>query len=300
MINKRYLIGTSLVMAGLVAYCGGGTSSSTSTCTQSANTTASGLSTVATSGTCSLLTRDVSSCKASRQAQGFTGTNWMNFSCRVTLTLSGGTVTIVTDSQPDYSSTYFSTTSACYTKQTTTYPDPNTLSAQSFSMTVPFAPTSTAGGSMSMGTIGIALNGVAIFDPVANGTDNIYDELGSFDYCQGHPQNNGVYHYHSEPYSISSSDSNLIGVARDGYFIYGRNDSNGTLATGAGNGSWLTSYGGHVGVPPSGGSSIFHYHAHLLTGTNTAGSTVNAYFLVGNATTSSASYYGTAGSCTGC
>jgi hypothetical protein len=153
---------------------------------------------------------------------------------------------------------------------------------------------------MSMGTVGVALNGVVIYDPVAAGSDNIYDEAGSFDYCQGHPQNSGQYHYHTEPYSITAGDSNLIGVARDGYFIYGRNDSNGTVATAGGNGTWLTAYGGHVGVPPTGGASIFHYHAHLQSGTNTAGSTVNAYFLTGNGTTSSANYYGTAGSCTGC
>lgn len=295
-MKKIYLLGLVLTIAILVSYCG----STPSTCTQSQNTTATSTSTNGISGSCSLLTRDVSSCKSSREAQGFTGTNWMNFSCRVTLTLSGGNVTIVTDSQPDYSSTYYSTSSACYTKQTTTYPDPNTISAQSITLTVPFAPTSTAGASMGMGIVGVALNGVVIYNPVAAGTDNIYDEIGSFDYCQGHPQNSGQYHYHSEPYSISSSDSKLIGVARDGYFIYGRNDSNGTLATGAGNGTWLTAYGGHVGVPPTGGSSIFHYHTHLLAGTNSSGTTVNAYFLLGNATTSSANYYGTAGACTGC
>jgi hypothetical protein len=298
-VKKFYLITSMLLLGAFVTYCGS-TSGTNNTCSQAANTSASGTTTTAISGSCSLLTRDVSSCKASREAAGLGGTNWMNFSCRVTLSLSGGNVTIVTDSQPDYSSTYFSTTSACYTKQTTTYPDPNTLSAQSLSLTVPFAPSSTSGATMSMGIVGVALNGVGIFSPVAAGSDNIFDEIGSFDYCQGHPQNTGLYHYHSEPYAISSNDSKLIGVARDGYFIYGRNDSNGTLATGAGNGTWLTSYGGHVGVPPTGGASIFHYHAHLKTGTNTAGSTVNAYFLLGNATTSSANYYGTAGACTGC
>lgn len=298
MKKKLCLAGLVILIAAFVTYCG--SSSSSTSCTQALNTTATSTVTNSTSGTCALLTRDVSSCKSSREAQGFTGTNWMNFSCRVSLTLSGGNVTIVTDSQPDYTNTYYSSSSGCYTKQTTTYPDPNTISAQSITMVVPFSPTSTAGAAMAMGTVGISLNGVVIFDPVAAGTDNIYDEIGSFDYCQGHPQNSGLYHYHSEPYSISSSDSKLIGVARDGYFIYGRNDSNGTIATNGANGTWLTSFGGHVGVPPTGGSSIFHYHAHLLSGTNTAGSTVNAYFLLGNNTTSSANYYGTAGSCTGC
>src|SRR4051794_26755874 len=104
-LKKKYILAITFVLGAFATYCG--TSSSTnSTCTQSANTSASGTTTAAISGSCSLLTRDVTSCKASREAQGFTGTNWMNFSCRVTLTLSGGNVTIVTDSQPDYSSTY--------------------------------------------------------------------------------------------------------------------------------------------------------------------------------------------------
>ena len=299
--TRIFLSGLALVL-GMVVFvsCGKSSSSSSATsCSYDANTTATSTSTKGISGSCSLLTRDVSSCQASRIAQGLSG-NWLKFSCRVSLTLSGGNVTIVTDSMPDYLSRYFSSSTGCYTAQTITYPDPNTNSAQSISMTVPFAPTSTSGGSMGGGTVGVAINGVVIYDPVAAGTDNIYDEIGSFDYCQGHPQDSGQYHYHSEPYSISSNDSNVIGVARDGYFIYGRNDSDGSLATGGTNGAWVSNRGGHVGVPPAGGSSIFHYHAHLQSGTNTSGSTVNAYFLLGNGSTSSANYYGTAGSCTGC
>lgn len=298
---KRLFLATSaLWVAAFLVHCGKSNSTTTSTsssCSVTSNTSESGTTTSGISGSCALLTRDVTSCKDSRVAQGLTG-EWLKFSCRVTLTLSGGNVTIVTDSQPDYLSTYYSTSSACYTKQTTTYPDPNTISAQSISMTVPFAPTSTAHTAMGMGVVGVAINGVVIYDPVAAGSDNIYDEIGSFDYCQGHPENKGQYHYHSEPYAISSNDSNLIGVARDGYFIYGRKDSDGTTASSSG--TWSTTYGGHQAVSPAGGSSIFHYHAHLQSGTNSSGTTINAYFLTGNGTTSSASYYGTPGDCTGC
>jgi hypothetical protein len=37
---------------------------------------------------------------------------------------------------------------------------------------------------------------VAIFDNQAAPGDDIFDESGSFDQCQGHPQQQGVYHYH--------------------------------------------------------------------------------------------------------
>ncbi len=302
MKKKTILVGVSVLVAGFVTYCGSSGSSSSTTCTVTENTTASGTSTTGISGSCDLLTRDVSSCYTTRIAAGFNATTdantWLKFSCRVSLTKSGSNVIIVTDSTPDYLSKYYSESSGCYTAQTTTYPDPNTIASQSMTITVPYAPTSTAGASMGMGTVGVALNGVVIFDPVAAGSDNIYDEAGSFDYCEGHPQDQGVYHYHTEPYSISSNDDSLIGVMGDGYFIYGRRDADGTIASSSG--SWATAYGGHVGVPPRGTSSIFHYHAHLQSGSNSSGGTVNAYFLSGNGTTTSARYYGTAIDCTGC
>lgn len=305
-MRKSILVSIAVLAGGFATYCGSSDSTTTSsTCTQSLNTSDSGTSTAGLSGSCSLLTRDTSSCYTTRIAAGFSATNdantWLKFSCRVSLTLSGGNVIIVTDSQPDYKSVYYSSSSGCYVAQTTTYPDPNTVSAQSMTLTVPYAPTSSAGAAMGMGTVGIAINGVAIFNPIAAGTDNIYDEAGSFDYCQGHPQNSNLYHYHSEPYAISSNDSNLIGVMRDGYFIYGRKDSDGTTASSSSSmGTWLTATGGHVGVPPAGGASIFHYHAHTQTGNNTAGQSRTVFFLSGNGTTTSANYRGTAGACTGC
>jgi hypothetical protein len=271
-----------------------GTSSGNS-CSLEDNTTA-----VSTYNGCSLLSRDTSSCQSSRVAQGLTG-NWLKFSCRVTLTVSGSNVLISTDSQPDYKSTYFSSSNACYSYYAVSFPDPNTLSAQSFVMTVPKSASAGSGGSnlMSLGVVGVALNGVAIYDDKAAGADNIFDEMGSFDECQGHANAQNVYHYHSEPYAISHDDDNVIGVMRDGYWIYGRNeDGSGTLATSVG--TWQTAYGGHVTTPPGGSSSVFHYHANLQTGTDTSGSTKNVYFLTGNNGGSHPKYWGTAGSCSGC
>jgi len=305
-VRKKFLVGIAVLAAGFATYCGSSDSTTTSsTCTQSLNTTETGTSTMGISGSCSMLTRDVSSCYATRIAAGFSATNdantWLKFSCRVSLTLSGGNVTIVSDSLPDYKSLYYSSSSGCYTAQTTTTANPNKAGAQSITLTVPYAPTSSAGASMGMGTVGLAINGVVIFNPLAAGTDNIYDESGNFDYCQGHPENTSKYHYHTEPYAISSNDSNLIGVMRDGYFIYGRKDSDGSTASSSSSmGTWLTASGGHVGVPPSGTASIFHYHAHTQTGNNSAGQSMTVFFLSGNGTTTSANYRGTAGACTGC
>ncbi len=116
----------------------GGSSGSSSECTLTANTT----QTTASSNGCYKLTRDTSSCLASREAQGLSGF-WLNFSCRVTLTKSGSNVIITTDGQPDHKSPYFATSNPCYEAG---FPsgraaNPNTLGSQTLSVTVPFSPT---------------------------------------------------------------------------------------------------------------------------------------------------------------
>lgn len=139
---------------------------------------------------------------------------------------------------------------------------------------------------MALGPVGLAIDGVAIYDNQAAGGvgGTIWDEVGSFDECQGHPDNDSMYHYHTEPYSISHDDDKLIGVMRDGYFVYGRLDETGVQPTN------LDSNGGHTGVTPySNGASVYHYHLNLQSGTNTAGTAVSGWFLT------TGNYYGTPG-----
>lgn len=284
---RLWLLGLA-VLTGILASCGGGSSSSSSsgstTCTLTDNTTEGAVST----NGCYLLTRDTSSCQASRIAQGLSGF-WLNFSCRVTLTKSSSNVILTVDSQPDYKSAYFSTSNACYKAG---FPsgraaNPNTLGAQSISMTVPYSPTAaggTTGNAMSMGAIGIALNGVVIFSNAAAPGDDIYNEIATFDKCEGHPAGT-MYHYHSEPTTASNSDANFIGVMRDGFPIYGRYDSGSVTPT-----LNKASGGGHQGTTvDSPSTSVYHYHVNLQT----SGAS-SAYFIT------SGYYMGTAGSCTGC
>ena len=127
-------------------------------CTLTANTTAT--STVNTAG-CAILTRDTSSCQASRQAAGLSGM-WLKFSCRVTLSMSGGQVTAKSDGQPDYKSKYFPSSNACYQKETSGVTNPNTIAVGSYTLNFPTAPNMTAGKMMGA-VVGMALNGVTIF-----------------------------------------------------------------------------------------------------------------------------------------
>ena len=229
------------------------------TCTLTANTTPT--STV-TNG-CALLARDTSSCTAARTAQGLGGA-WLRFSCRVTLTkktgASGDYVQAASDGQPDYTSNYFPQASPCWAAYTPAFPDPNTIGAQTIALAIPLAP-GTTNTTMGLGAVGIAVDGVSIFDNQAAPGDDIFTEAGSFDRCGGHPAPGGVYHFHGEPYAISSDDANLIGVLRDGYFVYGRRDADGSLPT-------LDARGGHVGTTPDSATPVYHYHLNLQTSSN--------------------------------
>ncbi len=242
---------------------------------------------------CDKNSRTTSTCASARQALGLTG-NWLNFSCNLQLGLVTSTGSITTDyaaasfisitfvNLPDHTSNYYSTTgnysfsangitiggtfSSLYKMYTPSFPDPGLIAQKNVVMKVPKTPTLAGNQTMAGGMVGVTVNGVGIFDTLAASTDNIFAEVGSFDPCQGHPAGT-TYHYHSEPYSISYDDNNLIGVMRDGFFIYGRQDYNGTVPGSTANiqsqgaASTIYKYGGHSGTDPiSNTGTTFHYH----------------------------------------
>jgi hypothetical protein len=261
------------------------TNTSTETGTNSCSLTANTTEGTKNSLGCGVLTRDTSSCESSRTSQGLSG-YWLKFSCRVTLTKSGSNVVISTDSRPDSKSQYFSKTDACYEAFTATgrKTNPNTIAAQTIKVTVPMNGTKAASTTTMTGaTIGVAVSGVSIFGNFAAPGDDIYAEAETFDKCEGHPQNTGNYHYHTEPTSITQSDSAFVGVMRDGIPIYGRLDSDGSTPT-------LDAAGGHTGVTvDSPTTPVYHYHVNLQTN-----GTDSAYFITTGV------YAGTVGTCTGC
>jgi len=250
-------------------------------CALSANTSA----TTTVTGGCTLLDRDTSGCLAARQAAGLDGA-WLKFSCRVTLAVSGSNVQLSSDSRPDRPSNYFATGDACHEDFTTQFPDPNHIAAQSIVVTVPRVP-SGAAQNMGLGAVGLAVDGVAIYDNQAAPGDDIFLEVGSFDRCQGHPDQRGGYHYHSEPYAISYADDRLIGVLRDGSFVYGRLDADGSVPQ-------LDAHGGHSAPTPDSSAAVYHYHANLQTSMSGSTSGQTAWFLT------TGSYGGAPGTCSGC
>jgi hypothetical protein len=108
--------------------------------------------------------------------------------------------------------------------------NPNSISAQTTSITLPLDPTVAASPRcLTGGPIAYATNGVPIFDGFdAGGRDAVAHEIQ--DSCDGHPQQQGMYHYHSSSDCIpgnSNPTSTLIGYALDGFGLYNRFDAAG-------------------------------------------------------------------------
>jgi phosphatidylethanolamine-binding protein (PEBP) family uncharacterized protein len=89
------------------------------------------------------------------------------------------------------------------------------------------------------GPVGVAINGVPIFNPCKQGGCQNGDTkvLGELDICNGHAGRADDYHYHAAPtcmmagQSASYWNTHPVGWALDGFAIYGYNNADGTVAT---------------------------------------------------------------------
>lgn len=87
---------------------------------------------------------------------------------------------------------------------------------------------------LPMGPIGVAVNGVAFFNPF---DANMSDASSIMDYCCGHPNPDNLYHYHKYPICVNTpfadkgdGPSQVIGFAFDGLPIYGPYEDAGVMA----------------------------------------------------------------------
>jgi hypothetical protein len=116
--------------------------------------------------------------------------------------------------------------------------NPNSIREQTIEIRVPSRPKLAATPSCTgMAIIGVLRNGVPLFNALdAGGRDAVAYEIQ--DECEGHPQQQGQYHYHSLSTCVlrrldsASGPSRLLGYALDGFGIYGPRDAHGReLAT---------------------------------------------------------------------
>ncbi len=205
------------------------------------------------------------------------------------ITSDGTYIYFKTKNLPDHKSTYYATTNPLYEAYSgSTFggnefkKNPNTISEYNATVKIPLNPKVDASHPATpLGAIGIALNGVALFNQYAGPNNQaLTGEIASFDKYYGHPQNTGVYHYHVEPLyltTVKSKKSGLMGFLLDGFPVYGPQEENGTTVTS----SMLDAYHGHTHATVDYPNGIYHYHF-----------TADSPYLNGNG------YYGTPGTVT--
>jgi hypothetical protein len=145
--------------------------------------------------------------------------------------------------------------------------NPNTIRVQKFTFRLPLEPKlADKITRVPMGPIGTALNGVVFFNPFEAGGMNAvegYSEVW-LDSCCGHPQQDGVYHYHKYPSCVKSpfaddgkQHSPVIGFAFDGFPVYGPYEEAEVMAKDlkAGSGRALDVCNGHMDDQRG-----YHYH----------------------------------------
>jgi YHYH protein len=106
--------------------------------------------------------------------------------------------------------------------------NPNRIAAQRLSFQIPKAPVpAREPACLPMGMIGFTVSGVALYSALDDaGRDAAAHEIQ--DRCDGHPQANSQYHYHSASPCIPGVESDaVVGWALDGYPILGLKDATG-------------------------------------------------------------------------
>jgi hypothetical protein len=187
---------------------------------------------------------------------------YSKFSSSLQVYTEGNYVVIKTTSVPDHKSPYFTTTDSRYEayngSNVNFMLNPNRIISQSLTFKIPIAPAESSSKSATpLGPIGVATNGVAMFNQYAGPATPLTNEINSFDQYNGHPQQTGQYHYHVEPTYITTQKgkSSLIGVLLDGYPVYGAVENGVTLTS-----ANLDAYHGHTGATADFPNGIYHYH----------------------------------------
>ncbi|MFT6747015.1 MAG: hypothetical protein ACJAZ2_001361 [Glaciecola sp.] len=198
-----------------------------------------------------------------------------------TFSINDDDIVITSKGIPNHESAYYETSNPLYADYTlsTFNKNPNTISEQSITMTIPRYPLEASShDATALGAMGIAVNSVSLYNQYAAPGDDLEDEIEGFDQWAGHPQNQGQYHYHLEAPYLTQQNGNeaLVGILMDGFPVYGTHE-NGVQITNAD----LDEYHGHTTSTADFPDGIYHYHV-----------TSEDPYMNGNG------YYGTAGNLT--
>ena len=178
----------------------------------------------------------------------------------VTVYIDGDDYVIESTGLPNHTSPYWSKSHELFVEPTVTSYDemaPGNIDNfnGTYSLRVSIDPTlATSSSSTGLSAIGIAVSGAMIYNDEEGPNVPLTGAVGSLDYTAAHtgPQS---YHYHLEPKAWSDDDHKLIGIMADGFFLYGRRESeNGDYPTD------LDESGGHYGPTIHNAEGEYHYH----------------------------------------
>ena len=181
----------------------------------------------------------------------------------VTVTVTEDNVIIESSNQPDHKSAYYPENHPLFEDyDEPNNPDfminPNRIEEQDFVFTLPrFPMEAEIKQPTDFGAMGVSVNSVVFFNQNAAPGDDILEELNTFDQYEGHPQQQGVYHYHIEPVWLTEtlSDDAFMGFLLDGFPVYGPVEDGIRLTN-----DDLDDYHGHVGPTSEFPDGIYHYH----------------------------------------
>ena len=179
--------------------------------------------------------------------------------------VDGNYLVIKATSLPDHKSPYYKGTQWASTKYEAyngTNPNwaqnPSVIAESDATYRIPLNPAqSTDHPATPLGPMGVAINGVPIFNQYAAGRAVLTYEINSFDQYGGHPQQTGVYHYHVEPTYLTANKGKdaLVGFLLDGFPVYGPVENGKTISN-----IDLDVYHGHISATADYPNGIYHYH----------------------------------------
>ncbi len=215
------------------------------------------------------------------------------------ISVSGSNVVIRTNNLPPHDTYYYGEDHENFvafdTSRGAQYkPNPNTLGEVNVTVTIPLNPTARGltidskavdgvngsnNNEYKMGSAGIALDGVVLFNPLAAPGDDIEDEKYTFDGYNAHPAGK-TYHYHTtspgplevvQKIGLTSSTTpgsasvEIYGIMCDGTVVMGCTEADGS----APKTSDLDSQNGHVhDIKNKDGAVLLkgRYHTHMCPG----------------------------------
>ena len=232
-----------------------------------------------------------SSHAASPQQNAIAQASWFS---NVKVSFSGDSVIVASDGLPNWMAEKYAKPNAgvvvpLSSSDVTLDLASKLVSAQNLNYTMTLNPTKAATvTSTSLGAIGILANGAVIFNPYEGDgktvavTGNVYLtdsnglKWGFLDECNGHPGMGGMYHYHAMPPCVTSvidktgGPSHILGIAFDGFLIYGDKDINGKTVSS----TQLDACNGITSATPEFPTGVYHY---VLTQEKSNRSTINCF-----------------------